>query len=73
MHSVPGDRVDLLQSYLRQHDNGKLSASSLATRARVLLVDSVNSAARTSAGGAVASKAVREGLVQQLAGKVGGD
>ena len=73
VHSVPGDRVDLLQSYLRQHDNGKLSASSLATRARVLLVDSVNSAARTSAGGAVASKAVREGLVQQLAGKVGGD
>ncbi len=72
-HAVPADRVDLLRSYLAQHDAGKLSASSLATRARVLLVDSVTSAARTASGGAVASKSSREALVQQLSRTVGGE
>jgi len=72
-HAVPADRVELLQSYLRQHDTGKLSASSLATRARVLLVDSVTSTARTASGGTVASKATRETLVQQLSKAVGGE
>jgi hypothetical protein len=66
MASVPGDRVDLLRSYMGQHEGGRLSSASLCTRARVLLVDSVTSTARTAAGGMVASKAQREDLVAEL-------